>query len=74
MRTAIGTRWAVPVRVEVLSGLFEGAVYDRVLVFTPSLKDQLLAAGTALEGVLRKGSHRESGGVRWVLKDVSAGH
>lgn len=67
LMTSIGTRWAVPARVEILSGMFEGTVYDDVLIYTPTLKNQL-SQGRPVEGRLGRGSYRDSGGVPWILR------
>jgi len=67
LKTAIGTRWAVYARVEILSGLFAGQAYDKVPVFSPPLKAALLGCGSA-EGRLRKGAALEGAPPQWVLK------
>ena len=41
LKTSTGTRWAVFARVEIGSGLFKGAVYDKVPVYSPPLKEQV---------------------------------
>jgi hypothetical protein len=63
--TRVGTRLGVPVQVDVLSGLYAGQTYERVLVFSEAMKRQL-EAGPA-EGVLRKASGANRVGLGWKL-------
>lgn len=65
--TPFGTRWPVFARVEIGSGMWRGAVYEKVPIFSPRLKAQLLEAGM-VEGVLRKGAALEGAPVQWVVK------
>lgn len=67
LRTSTGTRWAVFARVVIGSGLFKGAVYDKIPVYSPPLKAQLLAEGSA-EGRLCKGAALEKAFPQWVVK------
>jgi hypothetical protein len=67
VKTSVGTRWAVYARVEILSGLFAGQVYERVPVYAPPLKAQLLERGV-VEGRLRRGAALEGAPVQWLLR------
>jgi hypothetical protein len=69
MKTSTGTRWPVFARVEVFSGLFAGAVYDRVPIFAPPLKAQLLEKGS-VEGRLGRGAAKEYTGPQWHVKEM----
>jgi hypothetical protein len=69
MTTRIGTRWAVPAQVEILSGMFTGAVYERVPVFSPRLKAQMLESGS-VAGILKRGPALEGAGIQWLVKEM----
>lgn len=71
LRTQRGTTFPVFARVEIFSGLFKGAVYDKVPIYSPPLKAQLLEQGS-VEGVLRKGSALEGAPSQWVVKESAA--
>lgn len=71
LETRVGTRWPVYARVEILSGLFEGQVYDRVPIYSPPLKAQLLS-GNRVTGRLGRGAALEGAPVQWVLKETAA--
>lgn len=70
-RTPWGVRWVVYAKVEICSGLFAGEVYDRVPIFSPRLKAQLVEKGR-LEGVLKRGAALEGAPVQWVVKETAA--
>lgn len=67
--TRIGTRWGVPARVEVLSGLFAGQAYERVLLFSSALKAQLEAGPVV--GKLVKVTGKNRIGKGWALLEES---
>lgn len=66
-KTAVGTRWPVYARVEILSGLFAGQVYDGVPIYAPPLKAQLLERDV-VEGRLGRGAALEGAPTQWMLK------
>lgn len=70
LKTRVGTRWPLYARAEILSGIFKGAVYEGVPIYSPPLKAQLLERGL-VEGVLRRGAALEGAPVQWVLKEVA---
>ena len=75
LRTARGTTFPVFAQVAVLSGLFRGAVYEKVPIYSPPLKAQLLELGSVV-GRLRKGAALEGAPSQWVVdvtSSVSAG-
>lgn len=67
--TSHGTTFPVFVSVTILSGLFRDAIYEKVPVYSPPLKAQLLELGTVV-GQLRKGAALEGAPPQWVV-DVS---
>lgn len=67
LATERGTTFPVFARVEIVSGMFRGAVYDKVPIYSPPLKAQLLERG-CVEGVLRQGSALEGAPSQWVVK------
>lgn len=67
LKTTRGTTFPVFARVEILSGLFKGAVYDKVPIYSPPLKAQLLGSGV-VEGRLREGAALEGAPSQWVVK------
>jgi hypothetical protein len=67
LRTAHGTRYPIFAEVEILSGLFKGAVYDKVPIYSPPLKAQLLELGS-VAGRLCKGAALEGAPIQWVVK------
>lgn len=70
LRTSEGTRWPVFARVEIFSGLFSGAAYDRVPIYSPPLKAQLLEQGS-VEGRLGRGAALEGAPVQWVVRETA---
>ena len=69
-KTAVGTRWPVYARVEILSGLFAGEVYDGVPIYAPLLKAQLLR-WNSIEGRLGRGAALEGAPAQWMLKELA---
>lgn len=67
LHTAGGTRFPVFAQVVILSGLFKGAVYEKVPIFSPPLKAQLLERGTVV-GRLRKGAALEGAPPQWLVE------
>lgn len=70
VRTSWGTRWAMQARVAILDGRFAGHTFERVPIFAPPLKRQLLEKGH-VEGRLGRGAALKGAPVQWVVKETA---
>jgi len=66
LKTARGTTFPVFAQVVVLSGLFRNATYEKVPIYSPPLKAQLLEHGTVV-GRLRRGAALEGAPPQYVI-------
>lgn len=70
LKTSRGTTFPVFAQVVVLSGLFRGTVYEKVPIYSPPLKAQLMEKGTVV-GRLRKGAALEGAPGQWVVQELA---